>query len=98
MVLMVRPNILNCHFVVAEANSPSQVLCEYPLEDLDRGLKNNIVSLKLGWDVMPYVGFVGKYSHLQTIGEFSMQIPGDYVPLQRSRGFMGPQRGQRGPD
>jgi len=76
----------------------TDILCEYPLEDLDRGLKNNIVAIKLGWDVMPYIGLVGKYSHLQTIGEFSVQLPGDYVPLKRTRAFIGPQQGQRGPD
>jgi signal peptidase complex subunit 3 len=71
------------------------VLCEYPLEDLERGLRNTTVSLSLGWDVMPFIGNVGKYSHLQTIGDFVLDMPGQYVPLKRTRQFMGPQVGMR---
>jgi len=74
----------------------TNVLCEYPLEDFNRGLKENHVTLSLGWDVMPYIGLVGKLSHLQTIGEYSLKMPGDYVPLKRTRSFIGPQAGKRG--
>ena len=73
----------------------SNILAEYPLEDVNRGLKSNRVTLSLGFDVMPYIGNVGKFSHLQTIGEYQVRLPDDYVPLKRTKGFVGPQVGQR---
>lgn len=41
------------------------VVAEYELEDVHDQLRGSNVSLRFGWDTMPHVGLVGKYSQLK---------------------------------
>jgi len=40
------------------------IFSEYDIEDFDAQLRGSNVTLKIGWDVMPYIGLMGKASHL----------------------------------
>lgn len=64
-----------------EAKFQLKQMSKYEMDDVNNGLYGNTnVSLKLGWDTMPYVGFVGKGFQLHTtnLGSKQFAVPAKY--------------------
>ena len=55
-----------------------KVFSEYEMDDIGQHLKGNNVTLRVGYDVMPYIGFVGKHHHLKVSGDALFKMPGTY--------------------
>jgi len=55
-----------------------KVFSDYEMDDFGQHLKGANVTLKIGWDVMPYVGFVGKHHQLKFLGNTQFEMPTSY--------------------
>jgi hypothetical protein len=55
-----------------------KVFSDYEMDDVGQHLKGANVTLKIGWDVMPYVGFVGKHYQLDFSGDSQFTMPENY--------------------
>jgi len=51
---------------------------DYELDDMGQNLKSNNVTLRIGYDVMPYIGFVGKHHQLLFHGGKDFTMPASY--------------------